>query len=84
MDHRFLQNNITISSWLDNAKKIYRKFDELEADLTSFFKDHMTEEQVEAEESAQKLFTSKGYKQAKLQTKSKGRLGTSRKKAAKD
>ena len=60
---------------------MYNNFDELEGDLNTFFKSHMTEEQVEAEQAAKTLLVEKGYKQAKLIAKTKGRLGTSRKKA---
>jgi len=37
LDERFTKNEMPISKWLEDCKKLYSKFDELEADLTAFF-----------------------------------------------
>ena len=38
MDDRYAKNSVEISRWLNDCKKVYRKVDDLESDLESFFK----------------------------------------------
>lgn len=38
MDERYRSNGIEVSKWLNELKKTYRKLDDLESDLSTFFK----------------------------------------------
>ena len=48
MDERFAQNNINISRWIDNCKRLYNNFSDLEADLGAFFKMNGVQQKEEA------------------------------------
>lgn len=47
MDERFAQNNINISKWIENCKRLYNNFSDLEADLGAFFKMNGVEQKEE-------------------------------------
>jgi hypothetical protein len=43
MDERYRSNNVEISKWLNDCKKVYRKVEDLEGDLAAFFKSNAPE-----------------------------------------